>query len=1573
MTHRLSVVIPTHNRRASVERTLAALARQTIPPTAFDVIVVADGCTDDTEAALAGAKWPFALTIRTVPAGGPAQARNTGAKAARGAILLFLDDDIEPSPGLIAAHLDAADRSPRQAAVGYLPPRLESQRGFFPSALRKWWESMFETMGDPGHRFGYTDFLTGNVSLPRELFTELGGFDEAFRVHEDYEFGYRLLTAGAELVFRPDAWGHHDERTDLRRALDRKRHEGRADRQLRAKHPELTPVLPFARMSRHASRRQQVGIRIALEWPWLGDRWAEIRLIRLRLDEYFAQRAAWELRLDRLLAYWYWRGFGEAGGSIQDLASATGAAEPGPATGALSLDLAEGVAEAVATVDAVRPTALELRFGSWPIGTIPVVAGAERLRSCHLRAALGRDLAWNYLTAQAFTQAASRSRPPVVSVVIPFRNSADTIRETVASLLSQRFPEWEAILVDDDSTDGTTESLARSAASESNIRVIPNRGTGKSSARNTGLAAATGEWVLFLDSDAWLLPDALSRMIAAAGDADGVVCGWSSTLPDGRVLLTERPPSGPDLFAVAAHRCPFPIHACLVRRTRIAGLGGFDPALETCEDWDLWQRLARTGARFIAVDAELVRYRLHPGSESSDVRRLLDDALLVIERGHGRDNRVAGQFERHAEGSPAHEGPAAWLDYLGWAAGMSIGRGETGLDLLDRLKFDRIGFVDATALGDAFFPAVLRGGLRDREEWFDLCLAAHGRVSAWAQAIATRLDLPGIDRQILLGFEAAVISKAPFVGHRSIGRTAGVHLDLEKPGEDVLVPASIERMMIVPGYAGRTEQPVILPVCDGFVPAEVIEDSVAAATAWPLLRSFFEANLRPLLTIEPGAGGVWRIARGDCLLAAEWAGDPTRLDDLHDAVGWALLVQEVLGHPTLTAERLSGAASSVAEPPRTGPQAAPTRAVIDLGAEATLPAAEQATHYEVEIRVGGAPVAMIGYDHHPRDPAERLAATIIDHLGHELAIAVARGALIGRPVAGAGSIRERLVTAARAPRADDRPGTLRIGRRARGGPVGAAARHATLPASAGEALRDAATSRGEPVAILPDHEVVRGVRYHPDWLWQPDDDREVRSSESPQPRAVEDRHFFESLFAREPDPWRYGGAYEQLKYRQTLGLIPEAGIDRALELGSAEGFFTNMLAPRVGHLIAGDISAVALERARVRCAAHGNLDYLRLDFGVDPIPGNQDLIVCSESLYYLSGLDHLRTVATRMAAALAPGGWLVLAHANVVADDPERPGFDWGTKYGARRIGETFGEVESLRWRRELRCPYYRIQLFEKTGRPDGAVQGPEEIVLVEHAVPDPSVAAHFSWSGGRHPGLAASLTVTRSIPVLMYHRVAADVPANQRRYAIDPRLFRRQMTYLAEAGFQTVSLEEWRIAIERRRPVPARSVLLTFDDGYRDFAEQAWPVCRELGLMANVFLVAGAVGGSNTWDSGLFDPVPLLDWPEIRELHRQGVHFGSHSVGHRSLQRLSLIDATFDLLESQRLLEQGLDSTVTAIAYPFGEADPAVRRLAGAVGYLLGLTVRARPSSVLDDPLSVPRLEIRGDESFDQFLTKLS
>ena len=227
--------------------------------------------------------------------------------------------------------------------------------------------------------------------------------------------------------------------------------------------------------------------------------------------------------------------------------------------------------------------------------------------------------------------------------------------------------------------------------------------------------------------------------------------------------------------------------------------------------------------------------------------------------------------------------------------------------------------------------------------------------------------------------------------------------------------------------------------------------------------------------------------------------------------------------------------------------------------------------------------------------------------------------------------------------------------------------------------------------------------YAPDLIWRRLQRAQASITEAknrgkvrPADTAVYGRSHFETLFATRPDPWRYTSPYEQTKYEQTLALLPSGQITRALELACAEGHFTVQLAPRVGSLVAGDISQIALSRAADRCAGLENVRFAHLDLTKDPLPGRFELIVCSEVLYYCADKERLRAVARKLVDALEPGGYLLTAHANLVVDDPDHTGFDWDCPFGAKVIGEVLASTRPLRLVKELRTPLYRIQLFRR-------------------------------------------------------------------------------------------------------------------------------------------------------------------------------------------------------------------------------------------------------------------------------------
>lgn len=216
-----SVIVPTHNRREALAKKLRALENQ---PGAFEVIVVADGCTDDTLEFLQQYKPPFALRFLEITPGlGAANARNRGAGMARGDVLLFSDDDVIPQPGWIEAHQKAHTR-PRTVAVGRLelPPAL---RGTGAAELK-------------GPRAFWWNITGNNTSLPRALFEEVGGYDPAFSGYggEDPDLGYRLMRAGARLVFVREALAVHEAFDYQGQAIQKARQAGAAHVRVWQKH-----------------------------------------------------------------------------------------------------------------------------------------------------------------------------------------------------------------------------------------------------------------------------------------------------------------------------------------------------------------------------------------------------------------------------------------------------------------------------------------------------------------------------------------------------------------------------------------------------------------------------------------------------------------------------------------------------------------------------------------------------------------------------------------------------------------------------------------------------------------------------------------------------------------------------------------------------------------------------------------------------------------------------------------------------------------------------------------------------------------------------------------------------------------------------------------------------------------------------------------------------------------------------------------------------------------------------------------------------------------------------------------
>lgn len=225
---------------------------------------------------------------------------------------------------------------------------------------------------------------------------------------------------------------------------------------------------------------------------------------------------------------------------------------------------------------------------------------------------------------------------PTLSVIIPVYNAQATVARTLRSLCEQTMTDFQAILVDDGSTDDSPGILADFAWRDDRLTLIRQPNAGLAAARNTGLDAATGEFVHFLDADDWLLPNAFEDLLLACRWTTlDAACGpWhlydNTTQPLGITMPPPAKRTGLEHLLQGNRLAP---HSHIIRRSRIGSMR-FDTSLRVCEDYDFWLKLASTGLRWASCDTPVACYRIRPGSLSKNPRLMLDTLMQVMGRIH---------------------------------------------------------------------------------------------------------------------------------------------------------------------------------------------------------------------------------------------------------------------------------------------------------------------------------------------------------------------------------------------------------------------------------------------------------------------------------------------------------------------------------------------------------------------------------------------------------------------------------------------------------------------------------------------------------------------------------------------------------------------------------------------------------------------------------------------------------------------------------------------------------------------------------------------------------------------------
>jgi len=1056
-----------------------------------------------------------------------------------------------------------------------------------------------------------------------------------------------------------------------------------------------------------------------------------------------------------------------------------------------------------------------------------------------------------------------------VSIIIPICAASETVAEAIAALRAQTLTSWEAIVVDGGVSPEIATAIARSAGQDPRIRIVRRPGVGLNEARNSGAKLARFKWLLFFDPEDKLRPELLARLahvVAADSSFDAVYSKWAYRAPDGALLAEEFWGAPGDMFATFASRPAFPLHACIVRTSVFEVVGGFDARCTTCADWDLWQRIARTGARFGMVDEALALVAMRANQDPTDLRQILADGLRLIALGQAPDSRVAHLLPAHANGLPREQAPNARFIYACTVAGLALGRGEDARPLLGALKSERAPGIDPYETALAIYTAVLRSAGRGPAAWSELWPAIEQPLGEFLVALEQQSQSWGLVRRVASRLERMITEQAGLARPLTIGATHGVRVEIAEPLPDLKLADPIERLHCVIAVEGEPLGTLELPVCDRVVPAYVLADAIAAQFAWPILGRYFERTVYRDLIAKRQVDGVSLYQGSECLANA-LPDDPTAFwEHAHDQIGWAIFLQEIWG---------SSDPRIVASSPAPD-QAADGCFYLELGAplaDIAAPGGE----LRIIPMVGGVALGIVPIAAHGDIvPADEIRAAITAASGFELCRAAVREGILGQPLAAPASLRARLAEAAARHRA-----------------------RALIPHAAGDALpsSDAGWAGAEALSERG-HALVLAQR----------DSTTIGTSASRRARLP------------------VAAARELLEAAEVAGEpVPE--VPAPIELLTSAMYMPDVI------VIRGS--------ARLTSAMRAN------------------------------GVDSADAGAASIAARNPASARANRDIANHLQPDRQTKPVAAGLPLRVTPVVRAF--KKTLRRVTKLRSPVYRAQVLRRARR----VRLPlrrigRKIITIAQPVLPAKVRDRVLPQGVLGSVPTAKPLSTDRLPILMYHRVAPDGLPAMGRFRVTPTAFEAQLRYLRDAGYHSITLEDWRAAQEARRPIAGRAVLLTFDDGFVDFHTYAWPLLKQYGFSAIVFLVADHVGRSNDWDHIYGEEVPLMSWKDIRWLQRQGIAFGSHTTSHHPLTSLSAEGVVREGARSRAILERELGVPIGAIAYPYGDFDPTVQHLIGACGYTFGLSCRPGRSTLQDSALALPRIEVTGDDSVQTFAAKL-
>jgi len=217
-----------------------------------------------------------------------------------------------------------------------------------------------------------------------------------------------------------------------------------------------------------------------------------------------------------------------------------------------------------------------------------------------------------------------------------------------------------------------------------------------------------------------------------------------------------------------------------------------------------------------------------------------------------------------------------------------------------------------------------------------------------------------------------------------------------------------------------------------------------------------------------------------------------------------------------------------------------------------------------------------------------------------------------------------------------------------------------------------------------------------------------------------------------------------------------------------------------------------------------------------------------------------------------------------------------------------------------------------------------------------------------------------------MYHYLSTPPPGSdaiRMDLSVGPEQFETHLAYLRQAGYETISMSQLAFALSGHTELPPNPIIITFDDGYRDNYENAFPLLRKYGYTSTFFVFTQVIDENN---------VRFLTWDMVKEMHQAGMEFGSHSYSHPDMVGKNDAYQIFEVLASKEAIEERTGELTRFFAYPSGRYDELTIRVLQSAHFWGAVTTQWGAEQTYDNRFEMPRIRVRGNDTVEDLAEKL-